>query len=160
MHRQEATADYIGVPAGAFHLPWMAPSLSKLPSQQTAAKAAAIPVVPSRLVNETLVVKAALDDAIVIFRTHRTIALAELHKRLRDKFAQTEGISLRGAFALAHVPSTVGAGGKRMSTMSSASMGSVDWSRALPLRNEEEWATAVASCGSKITLRVSYPTAR
>ncbi|KAI0255045.1 hypothetical protein BJV78DRAFT_1151873 [Lactifluus subvellereus] len=159
-HRQEVPVTYIGGPAGAFHLPWMAPSLSKLPSQQTAAKAAAVPVVPSRPVNEALVVKAVLDDAIVIFRAHRNIALAELHKRLHDKFAHTGGISLRGAFALAYVPPTSGAGAKRMSTMSSASMGSVDWSRALPLRNEEEWATAAASCGSKITLRVSYPASR
>ena len=159
-YRQEVTSAYIGGPAGAFHLPRAASSLSKLPSQPTAAKAAAAPVVPSRQMNETLVVKAALDDVIVIFRAHRNMALAELHKRLQDKFAHTEGISLRGALALAYVPPAVGAGGKRMSTMSSASMGSVDWSRALPLRDEEEWATAVASCGSKITLRVSYRASR
>jgi hypothetical protein len=159
-YRQEVTSAYIGGPTGAFHLPRAASSLSKLPSQSTAAKAAAVPVVPSRQMNETLVVKAALGDVIVIFRAHRNIAFAELHKRLQDKFAHTEGISLRGAFALAYVPPAVGAGGKRMSTMSSASMGSVDWSRVLPLRDEEEWAIAVASCGSKITLRVSFPASR
>jgi len=54
-----------------------------------------------------------------------------------------------------------GAGRNRTSTvssMSTTSLAIVDWTGALPLRNESDWATAIASCGSKITLRMTYPT--
>jgi hypothetical protein len=104
---------------------------------------------------ETLVVKAALDDAIVLFRAQRDVSFTALRQRVYDKFARSEHMSLRRAFVLAYVPPHSGAGDKRVSTISSMSMGSVDWARAVPLRNEEDWATALMICGLKITLRVS-----
>jgi hypothetical protein len=104
---------------------------------------------------DTLVVKAALDDAIVVFRAQRDVPLMELRQRVLEKFAGTEGIPLRGAFELSYLPPVVGAGKGRVSTISLASTASVDWSGALPVRNEGDWATAIASCGSKITLRVT-----
>jgi hypothetical protein len=155
MHRQEVTAAYVGEPSGRFHLPLATAVSSKSPPQQTEAA----PVVSSLNVprDETLMVKAVLDDVIVVFCAQRNISLAGLHQRLHDKFTRTEGMPLPGAFALAYVPPTVSAGGKHVSTMSSASAESVDWARALLLENEEVWITAVASCGPKITLRIIYP---
>ncbi|KAI0303663.1 hypothetical protein B0F90DRAFT_1309664 [Multifurca ochricompacta] len=152
-HRQEV--DYSGRSPGAFHLPWTTSSSSQPPSPQ--APFGPAPVVPG---DGTLVVKAALDNAIVVFRARRDIALTELRQRVYDKFVRTEGLPLRSPFALAYVPPAVGASGKRASTISSTSAASADLARALPLRNEGEWVTAVAGCGSKITLRVSYPTSQ
>jgi hypothetical protein len=119
-----------------------------------------------------LLVKAVLGDAIVMLRPERDVSLAELRQRVHDKFASSEGVTLRGAFALEYVPTTTttgggggGAmtGGKRVSTVSAlstssgGSVGSADWARAVPLRCEGDWANAVARCGSsKVTLRVSY----
>jgi hypothetical protein len=106
-----------------------------------------------------LVVKAALDDAMVSFRAQRDVPLVELRQRVLEKFASTEGVPLRRAFGLSYLPPVFGAAsgrGGHMSTISLASTASaVDWSGALPLRNEGDWATAIASCGSKITVRVT-----
>jgi hypothetical protein len=100
-------------------------------------------------------VKAALDDAMVSFRVQHDVPLMELRQRVLEKFANTEGMSLRGAFELSYLPPVLGVGKGRMSTVSLASTASVDWSGALPLRNEGDLATAIASCGSKITVRVT-----
>ena len=118
--------------------------------------------------DNTLVVKAVLDDAMVVLRVQRDVPLAELRQRVLEKFAQTEGMLLRGKFELSYLPQAPivgpgGAGHNRTSTvslMSTTSLASAsgDWTGALPLRNESDWATAIASRGSKITLRVSHPT--
>jgi len=115
--------------------------------------------------DDALFVKAVLDDAKVVLPVQCDAALTELRQRVLEKFAQTEGMLLRDEFELSYLPPVVGGAGKnRMSTVSSmsstASLASVgvDWTGALPLRNENDWATAIASCGSKITLRVAYPT--
>jgi hypothetical protein len=106
-----------------------------------------------------VVVKAVLDDAIVVFRVERDASFAELRQRVHEKFARSEGMSLHDAFVLAYVPpGAAGGGGKRASTVSAMSTGSADLARALPLENEDEWAHAVASCGSKVTIRVGYST--
>jgi len=99
---------------------------------------------------ESLIVKAALDDAVVLFRAQRDVSFTELRRRVYDRFARSEHMSLRRAFVLAYVPPHSGAGDNRVSAI-----GSVDWARAVPLRNEEDWATALMICGLKITLRVS-----
>ena len=110
--------------------------------------------------DDPLVVKAALDGSMVVFRVQRDVSLTELRQRVLEKFAQTEGLQLRGKFELSYLPPVVGIAGKnRMSTVSSMStttLSGVDWSDALPLGNESDLATAIASCGSKITLRVTY----
>lgn len=112
--------------------------------------------------DDTLVVKVALDDAMVVLRVQRDVPLTDLRQRVLEKFAQTEGILLRGKFELSYLPSVVGGAKKNqtstVSSMSTTSLAIVDWTGALPLRNESDWATAIASCGSKITLRVTYPT--
>ena len=113
----------------------------------------------------TLVVKAVLDDTKVVLRVQCDVPLTELRQRVLEKLAQTEGLLLRGKFELSYLPLVIGRAGKNrtstlssMSTTSLASGITVDWTGALPLRNESDWATAIASCGSKITLRVAYPT--
>lgn len=111
--------------------------------------------------SDTLVVKAALDDVMVVLRVQRDVPLTDLRQCVLEKFAQTEGMLLRGKFELSYLPSVGGARKNRTSTvssMSTTSLAIVDWTGALPLRNESDWATAIASCGSKITLRVTYPT--
>jgi hypothetical protein len=108
--------------------------------------------------DDTLVVKATFNDVIVGLRARRDVSLKELRQRVLEKFARTEGLPMRGAFELSYLPPAFGAGKKGASMVSLASTSSVDWSGALPLRNERDWATAIASSGSKITLRVSYPT--
>jgi len=109
-----------------------------------------------------LIAKVALDDAMVLLRVQRNMPLTELRQRVLEKFAHTEGISLGGKFELSYLPPVIGGAGKNrastVSSMSTTSLASVDWSGALPLRNEDDWITATASCGSKITLRVAYPT--
>lgn len=110
---------------------------------------------------DTLFVKAAFDDAMVAFRAQRDVPLAELRERVRGKFSRTEDMSLCGEFELSYLPPAppagVGAGARfRASSLSLVSMTSIaDWSGAVPLRSEEDWANAVASCGAKITIRVS-----
>jgi hypothetical protein len=112
--------------------------------------------------DDRLVVKAVLDDAKVVLRVQCDAPLAELRQCVLEKFAQTEGMLLRGKFELSYLPPPVagGAGKNRTSTVSSMSTASLastiaDWTSARPLRNEGDWATAIASCGSKITLRVT-----
>ena len=105
--------------------------------------------------------KAVLDDAVILLRARCDVSLAELRRHVREKFARSEGVRLRGPFALEYAPLVVsGPAGRRTGKSASPmSSSSVDWDRAMPLRSEEDWANAVASCGSKITLRVSsYPT--
>ena len=149
-------ASYIEGTPGAFHRPWARESLAPSLSRQTSSSV--ISSFPSIPTDETLVVKAVLDDAIVVFRVERDASFAELRHRVHEKFARSEGVTLRDAFVLAYVPPGVGGGGggKRVSTVSSMSTGSADLARALPLENEEDWAIAVAGCGSKVTIRVSH----
>ncbi|KAH9960706.1 hypothetical protein BJV74DRAFT_890826 [Russula compacta] len=143
---------YLGGPPGAFHHPWMTASPSPPPSMSSAE----ITISPSITgQGKPLVVKAMLDDTNVVFRIQRDVSLWELHQHLHEEFACTEGAVLRDTSLLMYVPPATG--GKRVSTISSMSA-NVDWARALPLQTEEEWAAAVASCGSKITLRLNYPT--
>ena len=109
----------------------------------------------------TLIVKAVLNDAKVVFRVQCDVPLTELRQRLLEKFAQTENTELRaGQFELSYIPPVVGGAGKNrtstLSSMSMASLASVDWTDALPLRNESDWATAIASCGPKITVGVVH----
>ena len=114
--------------------------------------------------SDMLVVKAALDDAKVVLCVQRDAPLADLRQRVAEKFAQTEGTLLRGEFDLSYLPPSAilggggGAGKNRASTvsaMSTTSLATVDWTSAVPLRNEGDWETAIASCGSKITVRVT-----
>ena len=112
--------------------------------------------------DDVLIVKAALDDTKVVLRVQRDVSLTELRQRVLEKFAKTEGMLLRGKIELSYLPPVggVGAGNNRMSTissMSTTSVATVDWTSSLPLRNERDWATAITSCGSKITLRVTTP---
>lgn len=113
--------------------------------------------------DDPLVVKAALDDSMVVLRVQRDVSLMDLGQRVLEKFAQTEGLQLRGKFELSYLPPVVGGAGKNrtstVSSMSTTTLSGVDWSDALSLGNESDLATAIASCGSKITVRVTYPTA-
>ena len=102
----------------------------------------------SQMVN----VKAVLDNSIVVFRARRDMPLAELRRRVHEKFARTENIALDGPFALAYVIATDGNSAKRASSIN----GGIS-SYAPPIWNEEDWEAAVAGCGSKITLQVYYP---
>ncbi len=101
--------------------------------------------------SQMVAVKAVLDNSIVVFRARRDMALAELRRRVHEKFARTESIALHGAFALAYYIPTDSSSGRRASSISG------DFSRALPIWDEEDWQAAVARCRSKITLQVYYP---
>lgn len=118
-----------------------------------------------------LIVKAALDDAIVSFRASRSTPFTEIHERLYEKFAKQEGLPLPETFKVAFLPPVVpGApsalgdadnnsnakGRKRRgSTMSTvSSVASADSSRLVPVETQEEWENAVAVCGQKVVLRV------
>ena len=149
---------YIDGPPVAFHRPWNRTSLS--PTLSPRMSTTSLSTLPSLAGDETLVVKAVLDDAIIVFRADRDASLAELRRRVHEKFVLTEGAPLRGAFTLAYVPPVAGVDGKRVSSASSMSTSAVDWARAMPLRNEGDWANVVAGCGSRVTLRVSYRAAQ
>jgi hypothetical protein len=101
--------------------------------------------------SQMVTVKAVLDNSIVVFRVRRDTPLADLRRRVHDKFVRTEGIALHGAFALAYVIPVDSKGARRVSSMSSDSS-----ARAMPIQDEEDWANAVAECGLKITLRIYY----
>jgi hypothetical protein len=135
-------------------------SLTRPPSSQPS-RTMSISSSRSAARGDTLVVKAVLDDAKVVLRVQCDVPLTELRQRVLEKFAQTEGMLLRGKFELSYLPPVVGGAGKNrastVSSMSTTSLAIVDWTGALALRNEGDWATAIASCGSKITLRVTYP---
>jgi hypothetical protein len=138
--------------------------LTRPPPSQSSRRTMSISSSRSAANDDALVVKAVLDDAKVVFRVQCDVSLTELRQRVLEKFAQTEGTLLRaGKFELSYIPPFVGGVGKNrtstVSSMSMASLASVDWTGALPLRNEDDWTTAIASCGSKITVRVAaYPT--
>lgn len=117
----------------------------------------------------TLIVKAALDDAIISFRASRSTTFSEVHQRLYEKFAQQEGLPLPQSFKVAFlppfasVPSALGDAdnnvvekrknrGSTMSTVSSVA--GADSSRLVPIGNQEEWENAVRVCGQKVVLRV------
>lgn len=147
-------------PPRALHRPRPRPSLPRPPSSQSS-RAMSISSSRSAAWDDTLVVKAVLDEAKVVLRVPCGAPLTELRQLVLEKFAHTEGMLLRGKFELSYLPPVVGGAGKNrtstVSSMSTASLASaiVDWTAARPLRNESEWATAIASCGSKITLRVT-----
>lgn len=148
--RQKAL--YIEGPPLTLRRPWARPSLSQSSSPQTS-----VSFLPNMAEGETLVVKAVLDDAIVMFRTVPEVSLAEVRQRVHEKFARTGVVPLRGAVVLAYVLPAAGTGAKRVSTVSSTSARSLDLARAVPLRSDGDWENAVAAnCDSKITLRVSY----
>jgi hypothetical protein len=84
-------------------------------------------------VGDPLVVKAAFDDAIVVFRVQRDVLFMRLHQRVLEKII---GTALRGAFELSYLPPVFGAGKGCVSTTDLASTASVDWSGALPPQNE------------------------
>ena len=150
---------YIGEPPRASRRSRVtAPSPAPPPSSRANLKGA------GGAADNTLFVKAALDDAMVAFRARRDVPFAELRERVIGKFARSEGTVLRGAFELSYLPSSPPAGGwgrfrgSTLSLASAVSMSSVaDWSGAVPLRNEADWAAAVAECGQKITVRVTFP---
>ncbi|KAH9953898.1 hypothetical protein BC827DRAFT_103992 [Russula dissimulans] len=152
--------DYIDGPSRALDHP-SPRSSPPIPPQMSSA---ATPISHRAEMEGVLFVKAVLDDAIVILRARCDESLAELRRHLLEKFARSGGVRPRGPFALEYAPPVVSGpagrrAGKYVSTISSVSASSVDWDRAIPLRTEEDWANAVARCGSKITLRVSsYPT--
>ncbi|KAF8271163.1 hypothetical protein EI94DRAFT_1721021 [Lactarius quietus] len=102
--------------------------------------------------SQMVTVKAILDNSIVVFRARRDMPLADLRRRVHDKFVRTEGIALHGAFALAYLSPFDSKGARRVSSASGDSS-----SCAMPIQIEEDWADAVADCGLKITLRVYYP---
>ena len=149
-------------PPRALHRP--RPSVTRPPSSQPS-RTMSISSSSSAARDGMLIVKAAFDDVRVMLRVQRDVPFMELRQRVLEKFAQAEGMQLRGKFELSYLPPVVGASGgvgkNRMSTissMSTTSVATVDWTNALPLRNERDWATAIASCGSKITLQVTCPT--
>ena len=138
------------LPLTTAHPPERSPSPQSPQSPISTASTPTLLSVPrgSQMVN----VKAVLDHSIVVFRARRDIPLAELRRRVHEKFARTEGIALHGAFALAYVIATDGNSASRASSIN----GDIS-SHALPIWNEEDWEAAVTGCGSKITIQVYYP---
>lgn len=117
-------------------------SLQRSPSPQSpSAVTPTLQGVP--LGSQMVTVKAVLDNSIVVFRVRRDTPLADLRRRVHDKFVRTEGIALHGAFALAYVSTVDSKGARRVSSMSNDSSSA----RALPIRNEEDWAAAMVECG-------------
>lgn len=104
--------------------------------------------------SQMVTVKAVLDNSIVVFRARRDMPLADLRRRVHDKFVRTEGIALHGAFALAYVIPGDSKSARRASSTSNDSSASA---MVMPIRDEQDWAAAVAQCGLKITLRIYYP---
>jgi hypothetical protein len=154
---------YIGGPPRASRRPRVtAPSPPPPPPSSSSSRAK--PILRGGSTDNTLFVKAALDDAMVAFRSRRDVPFVELRERVISKFARSEGTVLRGEFELSYLPTSPPVGGwskfrgSTLSLASAVSMSSVsDWSGAVPLRNEGDWAAAVAGCGSKITVRVTFP---
>jgi len=131
-----------------------------LPSQFHASPPPAAAAITVTVIDDPLVVKAALGDAIVVFRAPRSTPLADVRCRIHDRFARQEGLPLAHAFALAYappVPAAAAGGRARGSTMSSVS--SVDATELLPIASQADWDRAVALCGVKIVLRVMQPSA-
>ncbi|KAI0067298.1 hypothetical protein BV25DRAFT_1819625 [Artomyces pyxidatus] len=142
-------------PSGQFHLPWNS-SLSTLPLPETPTSPSFMLPPSPKVGDDILVVKAALDDAIVVFRTRRDTSLADVRQRIYDKFARQEGIPLSSEFTLAYVPPITSVKGDRprASTVSAASS---DWARQVAITSAEQWEVAVASCGTKVVLRITQP---
>ncbi|THH15570.1 hypothetical protein EW146_g4926 [Bondarzewia mesenterica] len=104
--------------------------------------------------DDTLVVKAALDDAIVVFRAPRVISLADMRNRIHDKFARQEGLPLSAPFSIAYLPPLTPGPVARPRMSSISSVGPADFARMLTIASEDEWERAVATCAAKLVLRV------
>jgi hypothetical protein len=111
--------------------------------------------------DDSFVIKAARDDAIVSFRLPRAATLADARARVADKFVHTEGVALAPCFALAYVPPVSGRASARETPVrgSTASAATADWSRQSLIVCDEDWAVAIATCGHKLVLRVAEPAA-
>jgi hypothetical protein len=146
-------------PPRALHRPRPSETTLTRPPSSQSSRAMSITSSRSAAMDDTLVVKAVLDDVKVVLRVQWDAPLTELRQRVLEKFSQIGGTLLRGKIELSYLPAFVGGAGRNrtstVSSMSTTSVASVDWASALPLRNESDWATAIASCGSKITLRVT-----
>ena len=158
--RLPRSRSYQDRPAGQFHFPLPPPRPSpSQPLPDPPQFPPPLPSVPSPHLrsypsppDDTLVVKAALGDAIVVFRTPRAGSLADLRLRVHNKFSRQEGITPPEPFVLAYLPPLMPGARSRMSSMSSAS--SADLAKMLPLVSEEEWSRAIATCGPKLVLRI------
>jgi hypothetical protein len=148
---------------GTFHLPWAPVSPT---TSEAAGSDAPIPASPklsapvTSAPGETIAVKAAFEDVIVVFRISRDTSLADAGMRIADKLAE-QGRPLSSAFALAYGAqdaASVVRPGSSYSTTSrprSSSVSSVgDSSQLRVIASEHEWAELMTSSGPKITLRV------
>ncbi|KDQ53184.1 hypothetical protein JAAARDRAFT_162080 [Jaapia argillacea MUCL 33604] len=131
-------------PPGQFHIPW-----SSSPRETT---------FEQNLKETSIAIKAVLKDCIIVFRTPCITSLGQIRKRLAEKFDKQEGIALRESFALAYMATTgsdrgsLASGRTRSSSVSSSGIGEGKAMRYI--YSQDEWNTAVASCGGKLTLRV------
>ncbi|KAA1477181.1 hypothetical protein DENSPDRAFT_844366 [Dentipellis sp. KUC8613] len=105
-----------------------------------------------------LVIKAAFNDAIVVFRVPRGAALADVRARLYDRLVREEGLMLGREFRVAFVPPAGGTGRPRAGSVGTmvtvSSVATVGAGREV--RTEAEWEEAVGSVGvgAKVVLRI------
>jgi hypothetical protein len=157
---------------GTFHLPWTpinvsstsAPDPDEMPIPTSPALSNSA-LSPSSAVgiSDTLAIKAAFGDIIVVFRISRDASLSEARLRITDKLAE-QGCMPSTAFALAYsAPDPVASPHKVAARPNSAdstrtrsgSVSSVgDASQLRLIASEREWTEVVASGGPKVTLRV------
>ncbi|OSC96886.1 hypothetical protein PYCCODRAFT_1215232 [Trametes coccinea BRFM310] len=176
-------------PPGQFHLPWSPPESSRpstpssvsassyttsptLPPAQPTAVPAPVrasvsppPATPSTPTGgESITLKAVLSTSIVLLRISRSMPLAEVRDRLRDKLAVQEGLKLTPTFVIGWAPpDSAGAGGRggllalrgRPRSNSASSVGSLSPQSLRYVYTEQDWQAALAACASgKMTVRL------
>ena len=117
----------------------------------------------STVSSKSVSVKAYLtEDAIIVFRAAVETTYSEIRDKIRDKFVNQEGVSLRPDFPLAYL---VPASSPRSTTSSahsgptrkrSESVGSVSNNKSslLPIQSQQVWDEIVRDSEGKLTLRV------
>ena len=145
--------------------PASAPALSRPQTSSGWSVASSPPDSPMSpmMAEGSVTLKAVLQESIVLLRISRSMALAEVRTRLRDKFAAQEGVQLSSAFVIGWAPSATQPGGGGVASVlrgrprsnSASSVGTLNPQALRYVRGEQDWRAAVAACaGGKMTIRL------
>lgn len=152
-------------PPGQFHLPWsptrppVSPDYSKVHSLAPPPQAP-----PASTLSPVITIKAMYGEAIIVIKIERTCNLAQLRKRIYEKFSKQETVLISECFILSYVKARqlTTSGGRRRalstSTLASVtSVNAVDPKQLSFIVLEPEWKSVLKTCGPKLTLILLDP---
>lgn len=106
---------------------------------------------------EHFTIKAIREDSIVLLRIARSMSLALVRERMRDKFSSQEGVALTSTFTIGFDPAPPG---ERQSFMHvgpgrpRAQSASAGQPRLRFITNDVQWEEALSGSGGKLTVHI------